>query len=75
MVIDNGSESGTYKDEAARQVALCKRSRLAERSTAATTDDQKETANEHELDGPIRVNWCPFVVRKFFAKLRELQPQ
>ena len=31
--------------------------------------------NEHESDGSIRVNWCPFVVRKFFAKLRELQPQ
>ena len=35
----------------------------------------KKTANEHEFDGSIRVNWCPFVVRKFFAKLRELQPQ
>jgi hypothetical protein len=32
-------------------------------------------ANEHELDGSIRVNWYPFVVRKFFAKLRDLQPQ
>ena len=32
-------------------------------------------ANEHELDGSIRVNSCPFVVRKFLAKLREVQSQ
>jgi hypothetical protein len=31
--------------------------------------------NEHEWDGLIRVNWCPFVVKKLLAKLRELQPQ
>ncbi|HYY30555.1 MAG TPA: hypothetical protein VE860_21645, partial [Chthoniobacterales bacterium] len=31
--------------------------------------------NEHELDGSIRVHWCPFVVRKFLAKLREVQSQ
>ena len=52
-----------------------KKSFTEDHSTAATTDDQKETANEHELDGSIRVHWCPFVVRKFFAKLCELQPQ
>jgi hypothetical protein len=32
-------------------------------------------ANEHALDGSIRVNWCPFVVSKFLAKLRDLQRQ
>ncbi|HYY27246.1 MAG TPA: hypothetical protein VE860_04845 [Chthoniobacterales bacterium] len=31
--------------------------------------------NEHESDGSIRVHWCPFVVRKFFAKLREVKSQ
>jgi hypothetical protein len=31
--------------------------------------------NEHELNESIRVHWCPFVVRKFFAKLREVQSQ